>query len=90
MRDFLKENVDALMSIGFEVVSNDGERAFLDSPGKGEFGMPVIQACVYPNCAGHYSIDLEGDFRAPISCPYGYELDHFVEWLDENNKGWRG
>ena len=86
--------VAALEQLGFTRVVPD--ELFFDSPKNDEFGMPVVQAFVYQCPNKYWCVDLEGAFRAPIvwSGPQASwdttdTTQGFIDWLDQNNTGWR-
>lgn len=80
-------NVDILLGLGFTVVNptKHNESVSLDCSGVDQYGDPVVQAVVYPNQAGTWSVSLDGGFLAPA---YENE-DILIKRLDEDFPGWR-
>lgn len=82
-----QKNVDILLALGFIVEVDQGpeDGVFLDSPKNDKYHMPVIQAYVYPNQTGAWSVDLDGGFMAPA-----FENEELlIEHLDLFHPGWR-
>ena len=83
-----QQNVDVLLALGFTIVVDQGpeDGIFLDSPKNDPvYDMPVIQAYVYPNQAGTWSVDLDGGFKAPA-----FENEELlIKHLDQYYPGWR-
>ena len=83
-----QQNVDVLLALGFTVEVDQGpeDGIFLDSPKNDPvYDMPVIQAYVYPNQAGTWSVDLDGGFKAPAFA--NEEL--LIKQLDQYYPAWR-
>jgi len=80
-----EQNVAILTNLGFKVLEDKGDRVFLDSPGEDHFG-PIVQAIVYANQAGTFSVSLDTGFCAPAV--ENEEL--LVNHLDQHFPGWRG
>ena len=79
--------VQKLQSLGFKLTESDlyHGTAFLDSPKNCDnTPFPVVQAYVYRNLRGTYSVSLDGGWRAPVE-----DVDDFVAYLDTEFPGWK-
>ena len=84
----IEKTIEILQGLGFTLLERNekdlaNEFAFMDSKGEDEFG-PVVQAFIYPNCAGTFSIDLDGGFKAPAKD----NEEMLVEYLNTYFPGW--